>query len=128
VVARTKNPLQPLGELESAILDALWDAGDLATPEVHERVGVPRGLSYTTTLTVLQRLAAKGLAARRGGGRSHIYSAAMTREEYAGKRAGSLAAALVELGTSGVSAFIAEAGRLDPDMVKQLRAQLRSRR
>lgn len=127
-MARTRNPLQPLGELESAILDTLWDAGDLATPEVHERVGVPRGLSYTTILTVLQRLAVKGLAVRRDGGRSHIYSAAMTREEYAGQRAESLAAALVELGASGVSAFIAEAGRLDPEMVDQLRAQLRSRR
>lgn len=127
-MARTKNPLQPLGDLESAILDVLWDAGDLSTPEVHERVGVPRGLSYTTTLTVLQRLAVKGLATRRGGGRSHIYSAAMTREQYAGQRAESLAAALVELGASGVSAFIAEAGRLDPEMVDQLRAQLRQRR
>lgn len=127
-MARTKNPLQPLGDLESAILDALWEGGDLSTPEVHERVGVPRGLSYTTTLTVLQRLAVKGLATRRGGGRSHIYSAAMTREQYAGQRAESLAAALVELGASGVSAFIAEAGRLDPEMVDQLRAQLRQRR
>lgn len=127
-MARTKNRLQPLGDLESAILEVLWEMGDLSTPEVHERVGIPRSLSYTTILTVLQRLAVKGLTARRAGGRSHIYSAAMTREEYAGQRAESLAAALVELGTSGVSAFIAEAGRLDPEVVNQLRAQLRSRR
>lgn len=127
-VARTKNPLQPLGELESAVLDALWDAGELATPAAYERVGVPRGLSYTTILTVLQRLAVKGLAVRRGGGRSHIYSPGVSREEFAKRRAESLAAALVDLGSSGVTAFIAEAGRLDPEMVNELRSKLRARR
>lgn len=127
-MARTKNPLQPLGDLEAAVLDALWDAGELSTPEAHAQVGVPRGLSYTTILTVLQRLAAKGLAVRRGGGRSHIYSAAMTRDAFAAQRAQSLAAVLVELGASGVGAFLAEAGRLDPEVVEELRTRLRNRR
>ena len=117
-----------MGELESAVLEALWDEGELATPIAHERVGVPRGLSYTTILTVLQRLTAKGLVVRRGGGRSHLYSPAVTREAFAERRAESLAAALVELGTSGVGAFLAEAGRLDPDMISALRSKLRKQR
>ena len=30
-MARPPNPLQPLGELESAVVEALWDEGELAT-------------------------------------------------------------------------------------------------
>ena len=127
-MARTRNPLQPLGELEAAVLNALWDEGELSTPAAYEHVGTPRGLSYTTILTVLQRLTAKRLVARRGGGRSHLYSAAMTREEFAERRAESLAAALVDLGAAGVGAFLAEASRLDPQMVDTLRSKLRTRR
>ena len=52
------------GELEAAVLEALWAGEELSTPAVHERVGVPRGLAYTTILTVLQRLRKKGLVKR----------------------------------------------------------------
>ena len=127
-MARKRNPLQPLGELEAAVLDALWDEGELSTPATYEHVGTPRGLSYTTILTVLQRLTAKRLVVRRAGGRSHLYSAAMTREEFAERRAESLAAVLVGLGAAGVGAFLAETNRLDPQMVAALRSKLRMRR
>lgn len=126
-MARKRNPLQPLGELEAAVLDALWDEGELSTPATYERVGTPRGLSYTTILTVLQRLTVKRLVVRRAGGRSHLYTAAMTREEFAERRAESLAAVLVDLGAAGVSAFLAETDRLDPKMVAALRSKLRTR-
>lgn len=109
------------------MLDALWEEGELSTPATYERVGTPRGLSYTTILTVLQRLTAKQLVVRRAGGRSHLYAAAMTREEFAERRAESLAAVLVDLGAAGVSAFLAETDRLDPKMVAALRSKLRTR-
>lgn len=118
------GPTAGMGELEGPILEALWDAGELSTPEVHERVGEPRGLAYTTILTVLQRLHKKGLVERRGGGRSHVYRPALSREAFAERRAQALAGSLVSLGASGVAAFLAEAERLDPATVERLRASL----
>jgi predicted transcriptional regulator len=57
------------GELEAAILRALWDAGAPLTPtELQERVGTD--LAYNTVHTVLTRMCDKGLLRRtRIGGR-----------------------------------------------------------
>lgn len=113
-----------LGDLEGPILEALWEEGELSTPAVHALVGEPRALAYTTVLTVLQRLHKKGLVERRGGGRSHLYHAAVSREDFAKRRAESLAGSLMALGETGMAAFLAEAERLDPGALDRLRARL----
>lgn len=115
-----------LGDLEGAVLEALWDAGELSTPVAHEKVGVPRKLAYTTILTVLQRLNKKGLAGRREEGRSHVYFAALSRDEFAKRRGEGLATSLTSLGEAGMAAFLAEAERVDPALFEVLRAKLRS--
>lgn len=112
-----------VGELEANVLAALWEKGELATPEVFTAVGQPRGLAYTI-LTVLQRLHRKGLVSRRGEGKAHAYSAAMSREEFARRRGEFLAGAMVKLGSAGLSAFLAEADRLDPAFLAQLKSHL----
>ncbi len=117
-----------LGDLEAAVLAVLWQHGEMTTPAVHEAVGRPRDLAYTTILTVLQRLTKKGLVVRREGPRSHLYAPALTKEQFAELRGESLASAFVAIGTSGVAAFLAEAERLDPEMVNLLRKRLRARR
>ncbi len=122
-----KTKLATVGELEGAVLEALWEEGELSTPAVHEKVGSPRTLAYTTILTVLQRLLKKGLVTRREAGRAHLYSAALSREEFERLRGAALAATLTQLGESGMVAFLAEAERLDPGAFEALRAKLRSR-
>lgn len=126
-VKESQGPAQStsVGELEMAVLAALWDSGELATPEAFNRVGRPRGLAYTTILTVLQRLNRKGLVSRRRVGKAHVYSPAMSREQFSRRRGEFLAGALVKLGEAGLSAFLAEADRLDPAFLALLRNQLK---
>ena len=113
-----------LGELEAPVLESLWDSGELSTPVVYERVGKPRGLAYTTVLTILQRLYKKGFAGRREEGRAHVYFALVSREELSRRRGQSLAATLTGLGEAGMAGFLAEAGRLDPAVLEMLKLQL----
>ena len=120
------NDFAQLGELEGAVLESLWNGGALSTPAVHEVVGMPRKLAYTTILTVLQRLHKKGLALRQEEGRSHVYSAALSREEFARKRGEGLAMSLSALGEAGMAAFLAETERIDPATFEALRSRLRS--
>ncbi|MEV6850293.1 BlaI/MecI/CopY family transcriptional regulator [Actinoplanes sp. NPDC051411] len=64
---------RPFGGLESEILAVLdTAAGALSVAEV--RAGLGEGLAYTTVVTVLSRLAGKGLVVRRRDGRAHRYS------------------------------------------------------
>ena len=127
VMNEEKEPVQStsVGELEAHVLAALWDKGELATPEVFGEVGRPRGLAYTTILTVLQRLHRKGLVSRRGEGKAHVYSPAMSREQFSERRGEFLAGAMVTLGDAGLSAFLVEAERLNPAFLSQLRSHLK---
>jgi predicted transcriptional regulator len=62
-------------QLELACMKVLWQMGSATVAEV--RAQLPRPLAYTTVMTVLDRMAAKGLVARRKHGRAYKYSAAL---------------------------------------------------
>ena len=61
------------GQLEATVLDVLHRAGSALSPgEVRERIGGE--LAYTTVVTILSRLHAKGLLSRYKEGRVHRYA------------------------------------------------------
>lgn len=68
-----------MGELEQAVLDALWDGdGTSSGREVHARLE-GRDLAYTTVMTVLDRLVAKDLVVRERDGRAFRYAPRLSR-------------------------------------------------
>jgi predicted transcriptional regulator len=75
-----ERPL-PGGKLEYAVLVAVWDGEAVTVRELHERVGVPLGLVYTTTARVLDRLHAKRLVERVKEGKVFRYRASASRPE-----------------------------------------------
>ncbi|GAB3216365.1 BlaI/MecI/CopY family transcriptional regulator [Kineococcus gypseus] len=71
-----------LGELERDVMDRLWAAGaPLTVREVHEQLAAHRKIAYTTVMTVLDRLAKKGVVRQEREGRAFRYSPAATREQ-----------------------------------------------
>ena len=70
------------GELEKAVVDVLWDAGEPMTARAVVESLPGRELAVTTVLTVLSRLQAKGLVRRSRDGRAHSYEATAGREEH----------------------------------------------
>jgi predicted transcriptional regulator len=78
-MSRPGAPALPGGRLEYAVLVALWEAGPLSAPAIHDRVGVPLDLAYTTTAKVLDRLHGKGLVERQPSGKTFLYTAAAER-------------------------------------------------
>lgn len=64
------------GQLESAVLAVLWDAGEPLSPgQVRDRLAAGEGdLSYSTVVTILSRLHEKGALARSRDGRAFRYT------------------------------------------------------
>ncbi len=50
-----------LGELEHAIMQILWERGKATVREAHTELKRQRKVAYTTVMTVMSRLAEKGL-------------------------------------------------------------------
>ena len=73
------------GELEAAVLAVLQDArAPLSPGEVRERIGGP--LAYTTVVTILSRLHAKGVLERTKAGRAYLYSPVADQPGLAARR------------------------------------------
>src|SRR3954469_18799292 len=84
------TPRNRLGDLERAVMEELWTAADdptvslgpgLTVRDVHDRIGLDRGLAYTTLMTVLDRMSKKGLVERERDGRAWRYTPAPSRAE-----------------------------------------------
>lgn len=81
----TRKPVDQLGELQRAVLEALWSHGDSTVQEVAEQLGPERKLAYTTVLTTLQNLAKAGWVTHEKSGRAYVYSPTRTRDQASSK-------------------------------------------
>jgi predicted transcriptional regulator len=73
------------GELEAAVLAVLQEAGSALSPgEVRERIG--GALAYTTVVTILSRLHAKGVLERHKPGRAYLYAPVADQPGLAARR------------------------------------------
>ncbi|WP_406038082.1 BlaI/MecI/CopY family transcriptional regulator [Micromonospora sp. NBC_00898] len=75
-----------LGDLERAVMDVLWDSvpgtsDGVTVREVADALD-GRELAYTTVMTVLDRLAGKGMVQREREGRAWRYRPAASREAH----------------------------------------------
>ena len=77
-MAKTKYIKPTESELE--ILQVLWSKGLATVREVHEELASIKDAGYTTTLKLMQIMNEKGLVKRDDSMRTHIYQAAVNKE------------------------------------------------
>ena len=107
-----------LGPLEAETMAVLWQAdGPVSVREVADRLNAGRGapLAYTTVMTVLSRLAGKGILVREQYGRGFVYTPVVADTAEIAVRG-----VLAEFGDAALARFV-ERVELDP----ALRARLR---
>lgn len=71
-----------LGDLERAVMEVLWQRAEALTVREVGRDLAERDLAHTTVMTVLDRLAKKGVVRRTRDGRAWRYRPAASREAY----------------------------------------------
>lgn len=65
----------PLSELESEVMQAVWEKGLCPVEMVHEIVSRKRGLKETSVRSILRRLEQKGYLRHEEQGRAYLYRA-----------------------------------------------------
>ena len=66
--------------LELLCLRALWSLGEANVRDVRQAITPAKPLAYTTVMTLLERLARKGVVTRRKSGRAFLYAAKADRD------------------------------------------------
>ena len=117
-----------LGELEAQVMSVLWEGGATTVRDVLAEVNRERQrpIAYTTVMTVMARLADKGLLRRRLVGKTHHYEPAQTREQFLSESSREVVKALVaDFGEVAIVQFLEQIERLDPARMERLRALAR---
>jgi predicted transcriptional regulator len=123
-MARRRKPRPPLHELEAEIMDTIWAGRDEMTvrqvmDELNARSSQDR--AYTTFMTVMARLADKGLLKRRREGKTDVYRPVMSHEDYVAARAEAEVGALVDqFGDLALTHFARRMAALDPERRREL--------
>lgn len=113
-----------LFELEEVVMDHMWRVDKATVREMLEAINEtgPRERAYTTILTTVRRLYAKGFLRRERHDRTDTYMAALSREDYVSARARSQVEALVsEYGDVALANFARQVEGLDPAKLSALR-------
>lgn len=107
-----------LGPLEADVMAVLWRAGEpLLVKDVVAELNADRdtALAYTTVMTVMSRLAAKGILARSRYGRRFAYTPVAADPAEIAVRG-----VLAEFGEAALARFV-ERAELDPQLRERLR-------
>ncbi|UCH15380.1 MAG: BlaI/MecI/CopY family transcriptional regulator [Bacteroidales bacterium] len=74
------NKIKPTAaELE--ILQILWKYKSATVKFVHQQINHKKNVGYTTTLKIMQNMAAKNIVKRELNGKSHVYIPVLKQEE-----------------------------------------------
>jgi predicted transcriptional regulator len=106
-------------------MEQVWARGEATVREVLDGVNAGRAegpRAYTTVLTIMQRLEAKGMVERRRLDKSDVYRAAIARDQYLGRRLDAEVSRLVEdFGELALVQFARRVEELDPERREALR-------
>ncbi len=116
-----------LGKLEAQIMELLWSDSPATVHDIHGKLKQTRKVAYTTVMTVMSRLAEKGLLKRKKQGYSYLYRPVSSRQEFSRSIVGSVLNGLIgDFGSPVVQQFL---DRIEEDetLMKELESQVQRR-
>lgn len=126
---RKKGLRKILGDLEAEVMEAVWACGRATVHDVHERLAADRELAYTTVMTVMSRLAEKGLLERRKDGAAYVYEPAASKEEFTRRTVGTVLSELLDDFTApAMSQFVDLVGEQDEAVIEALAKAIEAKR
>ena len=72
-----------LGDLEADVMQVIWRNNEMTVRDVYEQLRLEKKHAYTTIMTIMSRLAEKGLLKKKPLGNAYIYSSVVTESEFA---------------------------------------------
>jgi predicted transcriptional regulator len=127
--SKKSSEINQLGDLEADIMSAVWEKKRATVQDVQEALVPRRALAYTTVMTVMSRLAEKGLLERIKEGRAYVYTAAVAQEKTASSLLHSLVRKLYDGATGKAIAQLLETeDDVDDAELERLEQLIRAKR
>jgi predicted transcriptional regulator len=108
--AGPRHSILDLAPLELECMSALWQMGEATVRDIHRELSVARKRAYTTVLTIMDRLAQKGIVTRHKVGRAYLYRANLSADEARLKAVEKIVAGFFSGSTDALAAHLAAQG------------------
>jgi predicted transcriptional regulator len=118
-ISSPRRSLLDLAPLELDCMNTLWPIGEGTVREIRDLLAARRPRAYTTIMTIMDRLARKGVVERRKTGRAYVYRPRLSAEDARAQAlgqvldgffGGSKEALLAQLGNGATARRAAAAG------------------
>jgi len=119
------DPYPDLSRSEFDILRVLWKNGALSVREVHDLVSEKTSWAYTTTKTMMDRMAGKGLLKREEFHRIFLYRPQITRVQGLLKWVRFMAERVFEADPVTVVSLFGENNSLSSEEIEELKSLLK---
>lgn len=121
---QTVMPRPPLANAELAVMELLWDDGRVTARHIREHLYADQKNQHGTVQRLLQRLHEKGYVERDDDLPVHLFSATISREEYATSQLEMLAGRLTGGSLAPIVTRLVEEKRISRSEIDRLRAIL----
>jgi BlaI family penicillinase repressor len=121
-------PRQILGDLQHAIMAALWTRGEATTAEVHQALLAERGLALTTIATMLRKMEEKAVVTHRVEGRQFVYRPTVSEDQVRRSMVGELVGRLFGGDPKALVAHLVSENEIDAGELAELRRKVSAKR
>lgn len=126
---REKGLAKVLGDLETAIMEVVWEMGKASVRDIYDTLRGKRKIAYTTVMTVMCRLSDKGLLEKEKVGRMYLYRPALSEEDFHRSIAGSLISGLgTKLARASLVYFVDNLTKTDAATLGELEKLIKEKR
>lgn len=124
-----KPSIHLFGDLERAIMDIAWRKGQVTVREVVESIQKKRRIAYTTVMTVMARLAEKGVLSRQEKSGAYVYCPCQAKETFYTTASGKIIRNLLaEFGEVAIAQFVDTLEDVDPKKLRLLEQKIKQKR
>lgn len=125
----TAPTIEPLGTLETVVMESVWTTFPASAREVCDRLRGKRKRAYTTIMTTMDRLHKKGLLRRTKDGLAWRYTPTMSKAAFEKALADHLATEILDAHRDvALSAFVDATASLDEALLDRLLELIEARR
>ncbi len=118
-----------LGDLEADIMKVVWKHNRVTVRDVYEQLRLEKTLAYTTVMTIMGRLAEKGLLQKEPQGNAFVYTPTISEDDF-GRQVVSevLDGLLEEFAEPAISHMVDKLGSEDNEKLSKLEQIIKERR
>lgn len=126
-MAKKQNPEIRLGRLELQIMNVVWEKGKATVHDVKDVLGRGRKPAYSTILTMMRKLEAKGYLEHDVDDRTYVYRPTISQKAVQHSLLGDIVDRLFEGSPSLLLNSLVEQNRISEKELKQIQKLIKER-